>query len=205
MTDLLMVKKTQIEMLSDRGYNIDKEAWLLNDDFINEEHKYLKKFKHMSLNHKYFKDGTDNSLYVLYIKDNDELLIVMKEFQKKMLKSSVGIVIANTEQLKKLAKKIYEDYFDPLKQIQLFNYDELTFNLTKHIFCPTYEVIDKSTIIPSLVHANQLPVILANDPASKYYGWVPGQVIKVIDDNFTTDVLSDYHISYCIISSRILK
>ena len=136
---------------------------------------------------------------------DDELVIVMKDFQKKMVKSAAGIVIANTDQLKKLSKNVYQKYFDPLKQIQLFNYDELTFNLTKHIFSPRYEVIDKSIIMPSLVHANQLPVILANDPASKYYGWVPGQVIKVINDNFYTDILNDYQISYCMVSSNILK
>ena len=197
MNDLLMVKKTQVEMLRDRGYDVSKEAWLI-DDFTNK-----KRFKKMTLNHRYYKD--EESLYVLYIMSDDELVIVMKDFQKKMIKSAAGIVIANTDQLKKLSKTIYQEYFDPLKPIQLFNYDELTFNITKHIFSPRYEVIDKSLIIPSLVHANQLSVILANDPAIKYYGWLPGQVIKVINDNFYTDILNDYQISYCIVSSRILQ
>ncbi len=192
-----MVKKTQIEMIRDRGYNIGDEAWIL-EDIIDK-----KKFKKMVLTHLYNKN-TDY-IFVLYIKADDDLISIMKTFQKKMLKSTSGIIIANSSQLKKLTKKIYEEYLDPLKPTQFFTYEELTYNVTKHIFSPIYIPIDKSLIIPSLAHANQLPVILADDPVTKYYGWLPGQVVKVIDDNFYTDLLSDQFVSYCIISSKILK
>lgn len=194
MSDLLMVKKTQIEMVRDRGYDIVDEEWLLYDK---------KKFKKMTLNHHYKKN--DDLLYVFYIESGDELTSVMKVFQKKMKKSTSGIIISDAVQLKKLTKKIYEEYIDPLKQIQFFNNDELTFNLTTHILSPTYIPIDKSMIVPSLAHTNQLPVILADDPAVKYYGWLPGQVIKVIDDNIYTDILNDEFVSYCIVSTKMLK
>lgn len=43
--NLFMVEKTQIEMVSDRGYDIVDEEWLLYDD-IN-----MKKFKKLDLSH----------------------------------------------------------------------------------------------------------------------------------------------------------
>lgn len=195
-----MVKKTQIEMLADRGYDISEEEWLLTD---NTTKKYMKQFKQMSLDHRYKK--LDDSIYVLYMAEKAELVLRMRNFQSKMKNTTSGIIIANTPQLKKLQSKIYEEYLDPLKEIQFFNYDELTFNLTKHIFSPTYIPIDKALIIPSIAHASQLPMMLKDDPAVKYYGWLPGQLIKVIDDNFYTDLLMDVNISYCIVSTKGLK
>ena len=186
-----MVKKTQIEMISDRGYDVSKESWLLEDK------------KNFKLNRRYKKQ--DDSIYVLYIHKNDELIAAMKNFKTKMLNTTAGIIIANAIQLKKLKKSIYEEYIDPLKQIQFFDYEELTYNLTKHLLSPTYIPIDKSLIIPSIAHTSQLPVILLDDPASKYYGWQAGQLIKIVDNNFNTDILMDYYISYCIVSAKILK
>ena len=193
-----MVKKTQIEMIADRGYDITKEEWLLDED---NDKKYMKKFKQMTLNHRYKKQ--DNSIYVMYVEEDDELILEMRKFKTKMENTTTGIIIANTAQLKKLKKNIYDEYMDPLKQIQLFDYEELAFNLTKHIFSPTYEAIDKALIIPSIVHASQLPILRRDDPAVKYYGWQPGQVIKIIDNHFYTDMLTDYDISYCIVSSKL--
>ena len=203
MSDLLMVKKTQLELIRDRGYDITEEEWLLNDI---EDKNYRKKFKKLTLNQKYQKDMVaKESIYVLYLMPGDGLATVMKAFKKEMVGIKSGIIIGDPDQLKKLNQGGYEEYLDPLKQIQFFQYDTLTYNVSKHILSPSYIAIDKSLIMPSLVQLNQLSVMYANDPAVKYYGWLPGQVVKVIDDNIYTDLLPDYLINYCIVSSKMLK
>ncbi|HSW76667.1 MAG TPA: DNA-directed RNA polymerase subunit RpoH/Rpb5 C-terminal domain-containing protein [Candidatus Saccharimonadales bacterium] len=195
MNDLLMVKKTQIEMVRDRNYIInDDELLILND----------RKVKNITYNQSYQKMGDDEqTLYVQYCL-NMTPIDIMKTFVKQMKTHTVGIIIGSDDDLNTLHKKTYQEYFDQLKlkSVQLFNYDELYFNITQHVFSPIYERIDKDLIIPTIAHANQLPVLLKNDPIVKYYHFPAGSVIKVTEELFMDSYIS-VQIRYCIVTNQI--
>lgn len=191
MNQLFTAKKIQIEMLKDRGYEIpDKEL-------IEEDKNYIKKFKKLTLNQSYH---SDNDLYVYYIDEEEKLVDNMKKFVKIMKNYSHGIIIGNENDIKKLLSKSYKEYFDKLilKTIQVFTYDELQYNISQHILNGVYEKVAKSSVIPSIAHADEMSILLISDPIVKYYGYGVGDVIKITEDN-DTNMINDKSISYCIV------
>ncbi len=170
---LRKVKEIEQEMLAQRGYTIVSTQ----------------------LNQIY-----DDTLYVHYCLE-PQLSESLKIFVKKVSKLESGILIGDDETIKNLEKKTYRSYFDQLilKNIQLFTFEELSFNLTKSLYCPIYEKIDPSFIIPTIANANQLPRLLLNDPIVKFYNFKIGNVIRVTTI-LLIDVVNDTNISYCIVT-----
>lgn len=201
----MMVKKTQLEMVQDRGFKItESEAWILNVDVENKKH--IKRFKQLEedegLNRYYIKGK--EKLYVYYA-DAESLIDDMKLFVQGMSKATQGILIIDDNLIKSITKPTYAKKLSEisLKPYQVFGIKELTFNLTKNIYSPKYEKIDKSTIIPSLANAKDLPWLFLNDPAVKYYGFPVGSVIRVTDELLAIDTLLDVNVSYCIVVNKV--
>lgn len=201
----MMVKKTQLEMVQDRGFKITaSESWILNADVENK--KYVKRFKQLEeddgLNNYYIKGK--EKLYVYYA-DAEELIEDMKLFVQGMSKATQGILIIDDNLIKSITKPMYTKKLSEigLKPYQVFGIKELTFNLTKNIYSPKYEKIDKSTIIPSLANAKDLPRLYLNDPAVKYYGFPVGSVIRVTDELLAIETLLDVNVSYCIVVNQV--
>lgn len=63
---------------------------------------------------------------------------------------------------------------------QVFLFEEMFYNPTKHALCPHYEHVREHDRIQKLIGRNkltELPHILEKDPISKYYGARPGDVM----------------------------
>lgn len=184
--DIVKIKKNQVDMLSTRGYTIPEE-----------ESNITKK---TPLNNTYFYDDKEE-LYVHYC-ITDKLVDCLKTFVKKLELLPNGIFISTAKNIADLSKKTYKEYFDALKlkNIQLFTFEELSYNITTNIYSPEYTKIDPSFIIPTIANKNQLPVLLLDDPIVKYYDFRPGDVIRVTD-NLDVDIVNTINISYCIVVS----
>ena len=208
MNDIQVAKITQVEMLHDRHYIIDnKESWMLsvNDQYNRLSDKDIaKRMKKLQLNKTYTKiNDTDTTLYVHYCIE-DKLITSVRTFIASMEVNTDGILICASENVNDLKKKKYSDLLNDLilKNVQIFSYDDLSFNITKHVYSPKYELIDKSLIIPSMANAKQLPVMFKSDAAVRYYGFPAGSVIKITEELFI-DTLVDYHITYCIVTNQV--
>lgn len=191
MINKLVVKKVQIEMLQDRGYDItDKEKELLTLDTT-------KKYKNLPLNQVYNKNNT--SLYVYYMV-NDNPLDDFKTFVEQMINYDSGIIIGTNN--KELNNKKYKKLFDqiPFKPIQTFKYRHLTYNVTKIINYDKHElVLDKSTIIPKIADVDQLPQILIKDKIVRYFGYAVGDIIKITRQYDDINLLSQTDIGYRVV------
>ena len=202
MDEVMKAKKTQVEMVHDRGFVIpDNEQFILT---ITDDKPQVKKLKALKVNQYYtLANNNDVTLYVHYSPE-DKLIDSVKAFVKQMATHTHGIFIGDDEDLKNITKKQYQDHLNKLtlKNIQLFTYDELSFNVIKHVYQPTFQVVDASLIIPSLANANQLPLFLKNDPVVKYYDWPAGTVIKVTETLYLDDLV-DQHVSFSIVTNKI--
>lgn len=196
MDNMMNVKKTQIEMVRDRGYPIsENEMWIIEDEM---DKKYKKKFKKIELNQTYIKN--DDILYVYYI--GDDLKTSIKDFKGDMINHSQGILIGDDKQIKTLQSKVYTNFFNKfkLKKIQLFSHLDLVFNITTHNLNGVFEKIPRSLIIPRLCHADQLSCLLINDPIVRYYGYNAGDIIQITEDN-DIDTVVNKTISYVIVKN----
>lgn len=80
----------------------------------------------------------------------------------------------------------------------MFSFDELLYNVTKHILVPQHipltineknDLLKKYTIV-----SNQLPKILKSDPVARYYGMKKGDVFKIVRDSETAGKYVTYRI-----------
>jgi hypothetical protein len=193
MINILIAKNTQIKMINDRGYTLPREEL----DVLNNYS--LKKIKKLSLTQSYIKN--EQKLYVLYIEEDDELAKTMNEFKKSLKKYTDGIIISDVKSIKKLQSKKYSGYFDPLKTVQLFTFDDLQYNVTESILNGKFEKIAKSLIVPSIAHIDELSVLFLNDPIVKYYGFEAGDIIKITEDA-DVDLINNKTISYAVVKNE---
>ena len=80
-----------------------------------------------------------------------------------------------------VAKKIIEESNDIL--IELFQEEELSYNITKHYLVPKHELIyekgSKGAKEFKDKYSDKFPIILKSDPISRFYGYKKGDIIKV--------------------------
>ena len=80
-----------------------------------------------------------------------------------------------------VAKKVIEESVD--FTIELFQEDDLQCNITKHYLVPKHELAyikgTKGAREFKEKYSDKFPIILKNDPVSRFYGFNKGDIIKV--------------------------
>ena len=166
------VYTTIIEMLKDRNYNINK---------INTFDEFSVMYEENNFNI----IDEDKKIYVNFHND-------VKSFSKKDLENIVShikekygniniIIVIKTKPNIIIDKEILNDVY---KNVELFLFKNLTFNITRHVDMPTHiplsaeeisEVLDKYK-----TNKNQFPKMLESDPVARYYGIKSGGMFKII-------------------------
>ena len=175
------VRKTIIEMLHDRNYNVSDEEKNLNYSDFSE------KFYENQINFEgTYKDNDDKLILIYFFLENKTFgkkdLVGLKTLvNEKYVDKDLNIIIVlqdkPTSQINK--EILIEDY----KNIEIFLVKNLLVNVTKHIFVPKHEILSqeegKEILEKFKCTRLQLPKILSNDAIAKYYGMKPGQICKI--------------------------
>ena len=97
-------------------------------------------------------------------------------------------IIVSKDNATPIAKKIIEE--SPDLHMELFNVDELQYNITKHYLVPKHELAyrkgTKEFLLFKKKHNNMtdnFPVILKTDPVARFYAFQKGDIIKIIRPN----------------------
>lgn len=97
-------------------------------------------------------------------------------------------IIVSKDNATPIAKKIIEE--SPDLHMELFNVDELQYNITTHYLVPKHELAFKKGSKEYLLFKKKynnmmdnLPVILKTDPVSRFYAFQKGDVIKITRPN----------------------
>ncbi len=153
------------EMFQERGYEIieqDDERILANKDSQNQICAFIPKI--MS---KFNVEKIQEYISMLKKMDIWHCLIVYKDTATP------------------IAKKVVEESKDIM--IELFNEDELQYNITKHFLVPKHELVYKKKSKEceefKKKYSDKFPVILKNDPVSRFYGYNKGDIIKITRKN----------------------
>ena len=148
------------EMFGQRGYNI-----------IDKDEEQILALK---------KDGKQVCAFIsntpkFNVEKIQEYISIMKQ-----LDVSHAIIIYK-DSATPVAKKIIEESNEII--IELFQEDELKYNVTKHYLVPKHELAyekgSKGAIEFKKKYSNKFPILLQNDPVSRFYGFKNGDIIKV--------------------------
>jgi len=212
-------RKHILEMLEDRGYNIDDLRNYTEDEIkiMLNQHE-LSKFGILSevgpldiLLEK--NSGTNNAekIYIKYrledrFKSTTSLNTQINEIFENTLTTKDTLIIININRV--LIKigvkdKVDEEYVNHLYItknyfVQLFGLENFLFNVSKHNLVPKHKILSINETSDLLKKYNcsikNLPTIKRDDPQAKYIGLRPKQVCEITVNNITSGITKKYRL-----------
>lgn len=172
-----LVRKTMLEMLSDRGYPIKEYQMKDYDEFMNKYPSCVK----------------DTSNLRIIVQKDKEMLFVFFSDEEKMSLKNVKILVENIEKqnIKNLIVVLREGISPAASKfalecpvnITIFKEKELLFNVTKHSLVFKHRIItleEKEKLLEEKkIKEEQMPKILVTDPVAKYLGAKKGDVLEI--------------------------
>jgi len=179
---LFKVRKTVLEMLSDRNFIIPKEEQITFEEF---EVKYINNNFNI-----YIDSGNDElgKIYIYFHNENkslakSELRNILNKLIETYEDENIKLIILLKEEkgLSTITKEITKEEY---KNVEVFMNKYMMFNITHHQYVPQHIIInekDEHELLDKFsITKNKLPKILKNDPIAKYYGMKPNQICKII-------------------------
>lgn len=197
---LFRIKRTQIEMMRDRKFDISDEEWMLEDKVNTEKFR-----EHYGLRSDRTNDKNIVTKSPLSHDYSDIGIYTRKarvEFYDEERDSKLSSTTAIQGWIDDIHKKGYTQYIVITSQtpspqasnemskqrsinITIFLYDEFNFNKTKHFLYSPHELILKEMIseTDNLVKS-RVPMISIDDPIIKYFGGKIGDMVLIQRRNF---------------------
>jgi DNA-directed RNA polymerase subunit H (RpoH/RPB5) len=208
---IILSRKTLIEMLTDRGYITSNIVSELPDTlfeqlwstFTNESNIFDIECE----------NNIGNRIYVTYIRNHilskkkkNKKIVSLQKIHKNLLQTqdllrtdNILYVICDTQSEQVL--ETYEEFLKKNKNVELFDIKRLLFNITKHYYVPKHTLLNKKKVqlIKNSLQISsiyKLPVISHTDPVARYYNLKRGDVVQI------TRVSPSYgkHITYRVCS-----
>jgi DNA-directed RNA polymerase I, II, and III subunit RPABC1 len=175
------VRKTTMEMLEDRGYEVSEEDKNMNyEDFTNRlEENSIQLIATHRMN-------PVKMVYVAFILDaksfsKKDLVALKALMDEKYPTNEVTVIIVQDKQTPQIAKELLNDEY---KLYEIFSMKNLMFNITHHEIVPQHILLTQEEADMILKQyqttRTQLPKLLTTDPVAKYYGMKAGDICKII-------------------------
>jgi DNA-directed RNA polymerase I, II, and III subunit RPABC1 len=161
--------KTIIEMLNDRGIEIDLQPDVIHGILSSNINKnifevILNNIKIIYYLNAKFKWSEIKKVFEINEKYDLYMLIVRDKISSNNIKSINALNIP----------------------IQIFDIKELQYNITKHVLVPKHVLVKDMTEIQQILEKYslktkfQLPIILKTDPVARYYNLKNGDIVKIV-------------------------
>lgn len=158
------VRKTLYEMLTDRGYDrIEEDTY---DSVVA------------------YNTTTEDRALVYFVYDHKVSVKRMKSI-KDIIDAGeryTCLILVYKSAITAFAKQfIVTDVKD--LNVQMFSESELSFNITKHELVPKHEILSpeerKDTLKKYRTTLKHFPMMLSSDPVARYYGALPGTMMRI--------------------------
>eukprot|EP00035_Acanthoeca_spectabilis_P021493 m.438536 g.438536 ORF g.438536 m.438536 type:complete len:216 (+) comp18254_c0_seq1:242-889(+) len=200
---LFRIWRTLKQMCNDRGYLVlDEDMTITLEQFKERfgdkpvtEQKPLRKELNFLVNHK---DDESDRLYVFFPDNPTVSTDDISSYFKKMQENSVRRgIIAYRQKITPMARTGIQE-MKPSYTLEQFTELELMVNITEHMYVPKHTVLsdaDKAIILERYkMTEEQMPRIQESDPISRYFGLVPGQLLKIVRNSPTAGRYVTYRI-----------
>ncbi|RDX79676.1 DNA-directed RNA polymerases II and IV subunit 5A [Mucuna pruriens] len=180
---LYRIRKTVMQMLSDRGYLVGEfEINMSKRDFKSKYGEHMKR-EDLVIN-KAKKENSGDQIYVFFPEEAKVGVKTMKTYTNRMNSENVfRAILVLQSNLTPFARTCISEISSKF-QLEVFQEAELLVNIKEHCLVPEHQVltdIEKKTLVERYtVKETQLPRIQVSDPVARYYGLKRGQVVKII-------------------------
>lgn len=221
MQRLFDIKKTQIEMVSDRGYDISPEEVAILTMNINQFTNYVNNLatnvprttQRSLLSHSYTANLPGGGVRTMIVYYGGKKTPQQKQVSAEVVRSFIGVVQRyNINE----AILIVDGPLSPkgndelsaltLTKWQVFFDGELTYNPTRHVDSVKHTLLSKEETAAKLkelrVDLSKLLIINETDPIIRYYGWPVGQIVRVDRNDSFLNILSPHSINYRVIVAK---
>ena len=219
MQRLFDIKKTQIQLVLDRGYQVPPEESGIPTMTIEEFAVYVNTI------------ATANKIapraaLSRYYEDKDETGAVRRtmlvffggktEPQQKQVSADVVRRFIQSVQAYNVTEAVLivdaplsstgNNELNALTLVrwQIFNDSDLTYNPTRHVDTPRHELLEPGAARELLrdmkVDVSKLLIIKSNDPVIRYYGWPIGGIVRVHRNDRSVSILAPKSVNYRIIT-----
>ncbi|EEF49580.1 DNA-directed RNA polymerase II, putative [Ricinus communis] len=187
-------RKTVMEMLRDRGYDVaDSELTGSFTEFLSEfgDNPDILKLRISASLHSH----PDKKMVVVFMGTEEIKLANIRGLlcQIKNKESLNGLILILQSKMNHYARKELGQF--PSK-VEIFHISDLLVNITKHVLKPRHEVLtaeQKQQLLNKFSSEDkQLPRMLVTDAISRYYGFEKGQVVKITYSGGLVDSLVTY-------------
>lgn len=213
--NLFDIKRTQIELVRDRGYIVpDGEQELLNGTLENFTN-YLQELRRLYPNftdrvrlRQSYVNAAGKQMAVFFVARTEP---TQKQIPAELITTIVSQTIAyrfdeliiiidallspkGNETLETLTGTKWQVFFD----------SDLTYNPTLSVDVPHHELLSAETVSAKLaewkIDISKLLIYESSDPIVKYYGWSTGSVVRVIRKDNSVNTLSAESINYRVVN-----
>ena len=228
MQRLFDVKKTQIQMVEDRGFVIPPDEIGLLKGTLKDFQRHITAIKANSdgplaarqcLTRQYFSPDERESMFLFYGYKSDPSTKQISVSEITTFSDFVNGIIAAGQSSNTTLKYavIIVDYpisaqanknlkaLESVVRCQMFYDHEICYNPTHHILVPIHiklsEEEKQAKMRELMVDSNKIPLMLPSDPIARYYGWSSGDMIKIIRTDTELSMLAPKSVNYRIITS----
>lgn len=192
-------RKTVLEMMKDRGYNIEKyENFSIHEieTMVTNHQKSNKEISPIDIQ-------LDDTLikYVFTHKIRISNLTMLTDyFIEEGNYKKIIFIVKDKINIESPIEEHFTNIFNTTGIfIQYFYLDSLTFNITKHSIVPHHSILsdnESEELVNSLhiTSKDKLPKITKSDPVAKYYGLNIGQIVRITRPSETTGITYYYRI-----------
>lgn len=182
-TNLFKSRKILLELLSERGYEIESQ-----NNFTENEIRIMAQQKQLDFE----LENNGKKVFVKYLIATKIRNNSLKNFLTELLEenadldpSSTDFIIILKDKPNDSLLKVVDDFYSEKQiYINLFYIKNLLFNILKHEYVPDHKIIKESEFkeIKNNYNLNsryQLPIINRHDAVSNVLGIRPGEVVKI--------------------------
>lgn len=214
-------RKHLLEMLEDRGYNVDhlknyttEEIKIMLKQHIDGKFGTIPEIGPLDILLEKTVGKNTEKIYIKYrledkFKATTNLISQVNDIYTNIINAKDTLIILNISRvLMKIGvkDKVDEDFVNDLYNrkgyfIQLFGLENFLINVSKHQFVPKHRVLSKQEVDELLdkfkIEIDNIPTIKRDDAQAKYIGLKQNQICEIIVDNITSGRTIKYRL--CVI------
>ncbi|CAM6125902.1 unnamed protein product [Calypogeia fissa] len=180
---LYLIRRTVLQMLRDRGYQVgDMEIAMSREDFWQKFGNNIKRPELETVRPK-IANPTDQ-IFVFFPEEAKVGVTVIKRYAEIMKEHKVKLAILVLQRKLTLYGRQSISEMSGKYRIEVFQEAELLVNIKDSVLVPEHHVLtddEKKTIMASFnASSAQMPRLLEDDPVARYFGLKKGQMVKIV-------------------------